>query len=110
MTITKDIQAFSKELTKLAKQIENLAAELGKAEKQPSFKIKTKAKAISKKAPAKAAKKSYAEKVISIIERSKKDVDADTLMDKNGLDRDQVHQIIFKTHKLGKIKRIEKGI
>ena len=36
MTITKDLQAISKELTKLIKQTEKLAAALGKAEKAKS--------------------------------------------------------------------------
>jgi predicted Rossmann fold nucleotide-binding protein DprA/Smf involved in DNA uptake len=110
MAITKDLQAIRKELTRLVKQTEKLAEVLGKTEKKNSLKTKTKEKDITQKAPAKAARKTYTDKVLAIIKKSKKGVNTDTLMEKTGLDRDQVHQIIFKAHKQGKITRIEKGI
>ena len=49
MTITKDLQAISKELTKLVGRIEKLAAALGKTEKPEakSVNIKTKAKTVA---------------------------------------------------------------
>ena len=112
MTITKDLQTVSKELTKLVNQIEKLAAALGKVEqtKAKSVKTKPKAKAVTKKAPAKGGKKTDTDRVLALIKRSKKGINTDTLMMKTGLDREQVHQIIFKTHKQGKITRVEKGI
>ena len=42
MTITKDLQAISNKLTKLAEQTEKLAAELGKAQKPSVKSVKTK--------------------------------------------------------------------
>ncbi len=113
MTITKDLQTISKELTKLVKQIEKLAAALGKVEKPKAksvFKAKTKAKAVTHKTPVKGGKKTNTDRVLAIIKRSKKGIDTDTLMKKTGLDREQVHQIIFKTQKKEKITRVEKGI
>ena len=114
MTITKDLQAISKELTKLVNQIEKLAADIGKAEKPKakSIKIKTKpkAKAVSKKAPAKGSKKTDTDKVLAIINRSKKGVDTATLMKKTGFDQKKVRNMLNRTYKQGKITRVAKGI
>jgi len=111
MTITKDLQAISKELTKLVKQTEKLAAALGKAEKPKaqSVKPKARAKAVTKKAPAKAGKKTDTEKVLAIINRSKKGVDTATLMKKTGFDQKKVRNILHRTYKQGKITRVVKG-
>jgi predicted Rossmann fold nucleotide-binding protein DprA/Smf involved in DNA uptake len=112
MTITKDLQAISKELMKLATQTENLAAELGKAEKPKAKPVKTKpkAKAVTKKAPAKAAKETDTDKVLAIINRSKKGVDTATLMKKTGFDQKKVRNMLNRTYKQGKITRVAKGI
>ena len=112
MTITKDLQAISKELTKLVNQIEKLAAALGKAEKPKAKSVKTKpkAKAVSKKAPAKGGKKTDTDKVLAIINRSKKGVDTATLMKKTGFDQKKVRNILNRTYKQGKITRVAKGI
>ncbi len=111
MTITKDLQAISKELTKLVKQTEKLAAALGKPEKPKaqSVKTKTKAKAVAKKAPAKGGKKTDTDKVLAIINRSKKGVDTAALMKKTGFDQKKVRNILHRTYKQGKITRVEKG-
>ncbi len=113
MTITKDLQAISKELTKLAKQTEKLAAALGKAEKPKAKSVKTTTKAkavITKKAPAKGAKKTDTDKVLAIINRFKKGVDTATLMKKTGFDQKKVRNILHRTYKQGKIARAEIGI
>ena len=111
MTITKDLQAISKELTKLIKQTEKLAAALGKAEKPKaqSVKPKARAKVVTKKAPAKVGKKTDTEKVLAIINRSKKGVDTATLMEKTGFDQKKVRNILHRTYKQGKITRVVKG-
>jgi ElaB/YqjD/DUF883 family membrane-anchored ribosome-binding protein len=114
MTITKDLQTVSKELTKLVNQIEKLAADIGKAEKPKakSIKIKTKpkAKAVSKKAPVKGGKKTDTDKVLAIINRSKKGVDTAALVKKTGFDQKKVRNILNRTYKQGKITRVAKGI
>ena len=112
MTLTKDLQTISKELTKLANQTEKLAAELGKAKKPAakSVKTKTKAKAVIKKAPAKGGKITDTEKVLEIINRSKKGVDTATLMKKTGFNQKKVRNILNRTYKQGKITRVAKGI
>ena len=112
MTLTKDLQAISKELSKLANQAEKLAAELGKAQKPAakSVKTKTKAKAVTKKAPAKVATKTDTDKLLEIINRSKKGVDTATLMKKTGFDQKKVRNMLNRTYKQGKITRVGKGI
>jgi ElaB/YqjD/DUF883 family membrane-anchored ribosome-binding protein len=110
MTITKDLQAISKELTKLVNQIEKLAASLGKAEKPKAKSVKAKAKTVTKKAPAKGGKKTDTDKVLAIINRSKKGVDTATLMKKTGFDQKKVRNMLNRTYKQGKITRVAKGI
>jgi len=99
MTITKDLLAISKELMKLIKQTEKLAAALGKAEKPAT-----------KKAPAKAAKKTDTDKVLEIINRSKKKIDTATLMKKTGFNQKKIRNMLNRTYKQGKITRVAKGI
>ena len=112
MTITTDLKAISKELTKLVKQTEKLAAALEKAEKLKAkpVKTKTKSKAVTKKAPVKAAKKTDTDKLLAIINRSKKGVDTATLMKKTGFDQKKVRNMLNRTFKQGKITRVGKGI
>jgi len=113
MTIIKDLQTISKELTKLVKQTEKLAAALGKAKMPPakSVKPKTIAKAvITRKAPVKATKITDTDKLLAIINRSKKGVDTAVLMKKTGFDQKKVRNMLNRTYKQGKITRVAKGI
>ena len=103
MTITKDLKVISKELMKLVKQTERLAAELGKAEKPAAKSVKLKTKS-------KPAKKTDTDKLLAIINRSKKGVDTATLMKKTGFNQKKVRNILNRTYKQGKITRVEKGI
>jgi len=111
MTITKDLQAISKELTKLVKQTEKLAAALAKAKKPKAKTVTTKpkAKAVTKKAPARGGGKTDTDKLLAIVNRSKKGIDTAALMKKTGFDQKKVHNILHRTYKQGKIKRVEKG-
>ena len=108
MTMTKDLKAISKELMKMVKQTEKLAAELGKAEKPAAKSVKP--KTVTKKAPAKAAKKTDTDKLLAIINRSKKGVDTATLIKKTGFNQKKVRNILNRTYKQGKFTRVEKGI
>jgi hypothetical protein len=45
-----------------------------------------------------------------IINRSKKGVDVPTLIKKTGFDDKKVRNIIYQNYKLGRIKRVGKGI
>ena len=105
MTLTKDLQAISNKLTKLAEQTEKLAAALEKTDQPAAKSVKTKtiAKTVSKKAPVKVAKKTDTDKVLEIINRSKKGVDTATLMKKTGFNQKKVHNMLNRTYKQGKI-------
>ena len=113
MTITKDLQAIGKKLTELVKQTEKMAAALEKAEKPKTKSVTTKTNAkavITKKAPAKGGKKTDTDKLLAIINRSKKGINTATLMKKTGFDQKKVRNMLNRTYKQGKITRVEKGI
>ncbi len=64
-------------------------------------------KALAKKGP---AQPTATDRVLKIIKRSKKGVNAATLMTKTGFDLKKVRNILQRTYKQGKIKRVEKGV
>ena len=128
--LRKDLQAVTKELKALTRKTESLAKKVAKLEKaQAAKKPKAKAK-VTKKAPARrkvaakkkpvAKKKAPAKKraakptatgqVVNIIKRSKKGVDAPTLMKKTGLADKTVRNILFRAGKQRKIKRAGRGL
>ena len=118
--LKKDLQAVTKGLKALVRKTETLAKKVDKLEKaQAAAKLKTKAMAkTTKKAPAKkkpVAKKKAAsltatDKVVNIIKRSIKGVDAPTLMKKTGLADKTVRNILFRSSKQGRIKRSGRGV
>ena len=118
--LKKDLQAVTKGLKALVRKTETLAKKVDKLEKaQAAAKRKTKAKAkTTKKAPAKkkpiakkkAASLTATDKVVNIIKRSKKGVDAPTLMKKTGLADKTVRNILFRSSKQGRIKRSGRGV
>jgi len=111
MTISTDLEAISKELTRLVSQTKKLSAALGKAEKPKakSVKARTKATAVAKKTPAKGGNKTDTDRILAIINRSKKGVDTAALMKKTGFDQKKVRNILHRTYKQGKITRVQKG-
>ncbi len=121
-SLKKDFSTVTKELKALARKTERLAQAVVKLEKtQAVGKKKTKAKAkTKKKAPAKkssrkkaSAKKATAvtatDQVLKIIKRSKKGVDATTLMKRTGLEERSIRNILYRAFKQGKIKRTGRG-
>ena len=117
--LKKDLQAVTRGLKALVRKTETLAKKVDKLEKaQAKAKVKAKPKkAVAKKAPAKkklAAKKPKAQtatdQVVKIIKRSKKGVDAPTLMKRTGLADQTVRNILFRASKLGKIKKAGRGV
>lgn len=131
--LKKDLRAVTKELKALTKKAERVTKAVDKLEKaQAAKKLKPKAKAKHrKKAPAKRAvakkvvKKKVAKKkaapkkpagltatdqVLKIIKRSKKGVDAPTLIKKTGLQDKQIRNILFRASKQDKIKRAGRGV
>ena len=138
MTIAKDLQVMNNGIKALGVKLDKLLAAVEKSEKSAVAKkaaakpVKAKAakkvpakKAAASPAKAKAVKKVPAVKaaakkktvqptatdqVLNIIKRSKKGVNAATLMTKTGFDLKKVRNILQWTYKMGKIKRVGKGV
>ncbi len=124
MTIAQDLNALNKNIQALGKTLDRLLKALEKDEKlkaKPTQKIPVKRapakKAPAKKAPAKkapalkrAVQPTATDQILKIIKGSKKGVDAPTLIKKTGFNQKKVRNILFRTYKQGKIKRLEKGI
>ena len=108
MTVTKrDLQSLQRQFKALEKKMDKLIAVAEKSEKPKAAK-----KAPVKKIPAvkRAAKPTATDQVLGIIKRSKKGVNIKTLMDKTGFNNKKVTNILQRTYKMGKIKRVGKGI
>ena len=121
MTILKkDLTALQKEITALQKKMDKLIAAAGKSEKPKvakkvkakSVKAKTTQKTPAKKGPTKktTAQPTATDQVLKIINRSKKGVNIKTLMEKTGFNQKKVTNILQRTYKQGKIKRVGKGV
>jgi len=121
MTLSiKDLQALNKDIKALEKKMEKLIAAVEKSEtikaaKKPAakpIKAQTTKRAPAKKSPArkKPAQPTATDQVLNIIKRSKKGVNAATLMTKTGFDLKKVRNILQRTYKQDKIKRVAKGI
>jgi septal ring factor EnvC (AmiA/AmiB activator) len=96
-------------LKALTKQTDKLIKAVDKFEKKAKAKPARKARA--KKAPVKKAKKvTDTDRVLNIIKRSKKGVAVPTLVKKTGFDDKKVRNIINRTLKQGKIKRVGRGV
>ena len=118
--LKKDLQALKKEIKALGRKMDKLIKEFDKSKKAnvkkkvtaKPVKAKTIKKAPAKKAPAKKkpAKPTATDKVLTIIRGSKRGVNTATLMKKTGFNQKKVTNIIQRTYKQGKIKRVGKGI
>ena len=121
MTILKkDLQSLQKDIKALEKKMDKLIAAAEKVEK-PKVAKKTTAKPVkakitnkapAKKAPAKkkTAQLTATDQVLGIIKRSKNGVNIKTLMEKTSFNQKKVTNILQRTYKMGKIKRVEKGV
>ena len=121
MTISKqDLQSLQKDIKALEKKMDKLIAAAEKSDKPKvakksiakPVKAKTTKNAPAKKAPAKkgTAKPTATDQVLKIINRSKKGVNIKTLMDKTSFSNKKVTNILQRTFKHGKIKRVGKGV
>ena len=119
--LKKEVQAVTRELKALTRKTESMAKKVAKLEKgQAAANRKPKAKAkAAKRAPAKkkpvakkktGAKLTATDQVVNIIKRSKKGVDAPTLMKKTGLADKTIRNILFRAGKQVKIKRAGRGV
>ena len=118
--LKKDLQALNKDIQALGKTIDKLIAAVEKVEttkvakKTTAKPIKAKPvkKAPAEKAPAKkrSSKLTATDQVLKIIVDRKRGVNAATLMEKTGFNLKKVRNIIQRTYKMGKIKRVGKGV
>jgi hypothetical protein len=116
----RDLRAIQKDIKALERKMENLlkAFDMGKtSQAKPAAKKTARKVAKVKSAPTKssaAAKKdanlTATEQVLRIIRRSKKGVNVSTIKTRTGFDDKKVRNIIFRTSKEGKIKKIHRGV
>jgi len=109
MTIAQDLKAVNKNIQAIGKVIDRLLKAVEKDEKPKATPTK---RIPAKKAPAKktAAQPTATDQILKIIKASKKGVDAPTLVKKTGFNQKKVRNILFRTFKQGKIKRLDKGV
>jgi predicted transcriptional regulator of viral defense system len=115
MIYKKDLTALKKEITAIGKKVDKLLKEhekgvkskVPKASKAKATKAKT-----AKKAPAKkrATKATATDKVLKVINRSKRGVDVAALKKRIGFDDKKLRNIIFRAYKEGKIQRAGRGL
>ena len=105
--IKKDLQALNRDIKALERRMAKLIAAAEKSEKATTTKRVPTKKAPEKK---KTAQPTATDQVLNINKRSKKGVNAATLMAKTGFDLKKVRNILQRTYKQGKIKRVGKGI
>jgi len=120
MTIKQNLQLVNRDIKALGKTIDKLIKEFDKGKKTKSakkttaksVKVKTTKRAPARKAPAKmkTAQPTATDQVLGIINRSKNGVNTATLMKKTSFNQKKVTNILQRTFKQGKIKRVEKGI
>ena len=109
MTIAQDLKTLNRNIQALGRTLDRLLKAVEKGEKPKAAPVK---KAAAPKAPAKkkAAQPTATDRILKIIRASKKGVDAPTLVKKTGFNQKKVRNILFRTYKQGKIKRLAKGI
>jgi putative endonuclease len=112
MTISKkNLQTLHKDVKALGNKIDKLLASARKKAKAKPVKAKTGKRAPVKKAPGikRAAILTATDQVLRIINRSKKGVGVAALMKKTGFNEKKVWNILHRTYKQGKIKRLDRG-
>ena len=118
--LQKDLKALQTEIKALEKKMDKLLAaaeisakpKVAKKVKAKSVKAKPAQKIPAKNVPAKkkTAQPTATDQMLKIINRSKKGVDIKTLIEKTGFNQKKVTNILQRTFKQGKVKRVGKGI
>jgi len=118
--LKKDLQSLQREIKALDRKMGKLIKEFDKGKKAKvtkkatakPVKAKTTKRSPAQKAPAKKkpAQPTATDQVLRIIKGRKRGVNAATLMTKTGFDLKKVTNILQRTYKQGKIKRVEKGV
>jgi len=106
----KDITAISEKLEKLIMAVEKTETKVAKSSKAKAVQAKSVKKAPKAPAKKKAVKVTAIDQILNIINKSKKGVNAATLMKKTGFNQKKVTNILHRSFKAGKVKRADKGI
>ena len=115
-TVNKELKVLVKKTESLMKAVDRIEkAETAKAKKAPpkrTPKAKAVKKVAAKIAPArkKVSKLTATDKVLNIINRSKKGVSVQALMKKTGFDTKKIRNMVFRATKMGKIKSVGRGV
>ena len=110
MTIKQDLRSINKDIKALSKKVDGF---LKTVEKGEAAKPKPAKSEPAKRAPVKkkTAGVSATDQVLRLInKRTKKGIDASTIMAKTGFNRKKVWAIVLRAYKAGKIKRVGKGL
>ena len=112
MNLKKDLQAVNRGINALEKKVAKIIAAIDKLEKAKAKtgKTKPKKKVVVKKPAVKKTAKTSIDTVLAIIKMSKKGVNTATLMKKTGFSEKQIHNIVYKLKKQGKVKSEGKGV
>jgi putative endonuclease len=115
MTIKKDLQNLNKEIKALSNRVEILIKEFDKSRKVSTAKkapAKSTKRTATRKAPVKKrpARLTATDRVLKVINRSKKGIGAATLMKRTGFDDKKIRNILQRTFNEGRIKRAGRGI
>jgi predicted transcriptional regulator of viral defense system len=104
MKIQKELSKISKDLEKMSRRIQKLTSSI------PKEKSKVKNASMLKPVGPLKGKKTGTQKVLGMIGKSKKGIDAQTLIKKTGFEDKKIRNIIFKAQKEGKIERVGRGV
>ncbi len=111
--LNKDIKAIGKTIDKLIAAVEKGdTTKVAKKTAAKPIKAKTTQRSPAQKAPAKkkTAQPTATDQVLGIINGSKNGVSIKTLMEKTSFNQKKVTNILQRTYKMGKIKRVGKGV
>ena len=104
MKIQKELAQISKDLEKMSRRIQKLTSSIPKGKGRAPKANMPKLVATPK------GKKSGTQTVLDMVRKSKKGIDARTLIKKTGFDDKKIHNIIFKAQKEGRIERVSRGV
>ncbi len=105
--LEQDLNSVLKSLKALTQKVEKMQSKVQGVKKPQAPKIAKTRKTISKK-PA-IEKTAYAT-MLEIINKRKKGITVEQLMDRTGFNKKKIANLIFKARKQGKIKSEERGI
>ena len=108
--LKKDMKAVAKDLRRLTQKTDRMIKRLEKLEKKAQTAKKPKVKAVKKAIAKKAAKATATDTVLALIKRSRKGVGKATLINKTGFKDSNIHTILYRLRKQGKIKSVGKGL